>query len=429
MNRIENKVLNEELFYDKLDNGLEVFFMPKKGFAKQYAVFSTNYGSNDLEFVPFGRGERIRVNEGIAHFLEHKMFEQEDGSNAFDKFAQLGVSANAYTNFDMTSYLFTSTENFYEALEHLIQYVQSPHFTDENVEKEKGIIAQEIKMYDDNPDWRVYFNTLKAMYINHPNRIDIAGTVESVYRITKEELYDCYNTFYSPQNMALFVVGDLEWDRVLETARSSQRSYGGEILGMELERFYPQEPEAVAQKSVQESLSVSMPMFNIGFKETSVGERGEALLRRELSTEILLDMLYKKGSSFHEELYLGGLINESFSCSYTLTPDHGYTMIGGESKDPQRVLEKVMEYAGRYREKGLELEYFERIKKKKIGNFLKYFDSLEFIANNFISYHFKGINLLEYLETLKGIEFDDVKKRLYEHIREDNCVLSVINPK
>nr|WP_077216571.1 pitrilysin family protein [Peptoclostridium litorale] len=424
-----NDILKEELYYEKLENGLEIFYMPKKGFTKQYAVFSTNYGSNDLEFIPLGKSEKLSVNEGIAHFLEHKMFEQPDGGNAFDRFAQLGVSANAYTNFTMTSYLFTATANFYEALEHLIEYVQSPHFTDENVEKEKGIIAQEIKMYDDNADWKVYFNTLKAMYVEHPNKIDIAGTVESIYKITKEELYDCYNTFYSPQNMALFVVGDLDWGNIVDVVKRSSKDQDKSLADREIERFQPEEPSNISVEEMVESLSVSMPMFNIGFKETEVGDFGKTLLKKELATDILIDMIFKKGSEFYDELYSNGIINENFSASYTLLPDYGYTVAGGESKDPYKVREKMFEYIEKYKKEGLDREKFERIKKKHIGAFIKYFDSLEFIANNFISYHFKGINLLEYMDVLKGIEFESVQKRLFDHFNRENSVISIIHPK
>ena len=180
MEKIVNEILREEVYYEKLDNGLDIYFMPKKGFTKKFAVLATNYGSNELEFIPINGTEKIRVNEGIAHFLEHKMFEQPGGGNAFDKFSKLGAKANAYTNFTMTAYLFSCTDNFYENLEHLIDYVQTPYFTEENVEKEKGIIEQEIKMNNDDADWNVYFNCLKEMYVNYPVRIDIAGTVESI---------------------------------------------------------------------------------------------------------------------------------------------------------------------------------------------------------------------------------------------------------
>lgn len=427
MDKIVNDILNEEMYYEKLENGLDVYFMPKKGFTKKYAVLATNYGSNELEFVPIGENEKIRVNEGIAHFLEHKMFEQPDGGNAFDKFSKWGASANAFTNFTMTAYLFSCTENFYESLEHLIDYVQTPYFTDENIEKEKGIIEQEIKMYNDDPDWNVYFNCLKALYVNYPVRVDIAGTVDSIYKITKEELYKCYNTFYNPGNMALFVVGDLEVDKVMDVVKKSN-NYDVDKLSHKIEKFYPNEPKEVNQKEVVAKFPISMPMFNIAFKDDNVGIKGNELLKKEIVTEILIDIIFKKGSRLYEDLYMSGLINENFGAGFSSQIDYAFTIIGGDSNNPREVKNKILEYVEKYKKEGLDEKEFERIKKKKIGNFLKYFDSVNFIANNFISYKFKDINLLDYLDVLKSIEFSEVEKRLHSHLKEEYCVISIVEP-
>ncbi|WP_131036950.1 EF-P 5-aminopentanol modification-associated protein YfmH, partial [Clostridioides difficile] len=391
MEKIVNDILKEEVYYEKLQNGLDVYFMPKRGFMKKYAILATNYGSNDLEFVPIGEDKKIRVNEGIAHFLEHKMFEQPDGGDAFDKFSKLGVNANAFTNFTMTAYLFSATENFYESLEHLIDYVQTPYFTDENVEKEKGIIAQEIKMYNDDPDWNVYFNCLKAMYVNYPARIDIAGTVDSIYKITKEELYKCYNTFYNPGNMALFVVGDLDVEKVIDVTKKSN-NYKVDRLSKSIERFYPEEPESVKEKEVIEKFPISMPMFNIGFKDSNVGLKGKELLRKEIVTDILVGMLFKKGSKLYEDLYMQGLINENFGAGFSSQVDYAFSIIAGDSKEPKKVKEIILDYIEKSKKEGLSKEEFERTKKKKIGSFIKCFDSINFIGNSFISYVFKDIN-------------------------------------
>lgn len=427
MKRIVNELLKEEVYYEKLENGLDVYFMPKHGFTKKYAVLATNYGSNELEFVPIGENKKIRVNEGIAHFLEHKMFEQPDGGNAFDKFSKWGANANAFTNFTMTAYLFSATDNFYESLEHLIDYVQTPYFTDENVEKEKGIIEQEIKMYDDDPEWNVYFNTLKALYVNYPVRIDIAGDVDSIYKITKEELYKCYNTFYNPGNMALFIVGDLDKDKVIDVVKNVNH-YDVERLSTEIEKFYPNEPNYINQKEIVAKFPVSMPMFNIAFKDYNVGIKGNELLRKEIITEILTDMLFKRGSKLFEDLYMKGLINDNFGGGFSSQIDYGFTIIGGDSKDPRKVKEIILEYIQKYKIEGLCKNEFERIKKKKIGNFLKYFDSISFIANNFITYKFKDINLLDYIDVLKSVTFDEVNERLKSHLNEENCVISIVEP-
>ncbi|CEP91265.1 peptidase [[Clostridium] sordellii] len=428
MEKIVNDILKEEVYYEKLDNGLDVYFMPKKGFTKKFAVLATNYGSNDLEFIPINQTEKFKVNEGIAHFLEHKMFEQPDGGNAFDKFSKLGASANAYTNFTMTAYLFSCTENFYESLQHLIDYVQTPYFTDENVEKEKGIIEQEIKMYNDDPDWNVYFNCLKAMYSKYPVNIDIAGTVDSIYKITKEELYTCYNTFYNPGNMILFVVGDVDAEKVMEIAKKSNH-YDVDKLKNEIERFYPEEPKTVNEKEIVAEFPISMPMFNIGFKDSDVGMKGKELLRKEVITEILLDMILKRGSEIFEELYMSGLINDNFGCGFTSQVDYGYTLIGGESNEPRKVKDTIIKYINKYKEDGLSEDDFNRVKKKKMGQFIKYFDSVNFIANNFISYKFKGINLMDYLEVIKQVKFEEVKERLKNHLKEEYCSISIVEPK
>ncbi|ALP03727.1 insulinase family protein [Clostridioides difficile] len=428
MEKIVNDILKEEVYYEKLQNGLDVYFMPKRGFMKKYAILATNYGSNDLEFVPIGEDKKIRVNEGIAHFLEHKMFEQPDGGDAFDKFSKLGVNANAFTNFTMTAYLFSATENFYESLEHLIDYVQTPYFTDENVEKEKGIIAQEIKMYNDDPDWNVYFNCLKAMYINYPARIDIAGTVDSIYKITKEELYKCYNTFYNPGNMALFVVGDLDVEKVIDVTKKSN-NYKVDKLSKSIERFYPEEPEGVKEKEVIEKFPISMPMFNIGFKDSNVGLKGKELLRKEIVTDILVGMLFKKGSKLYEDLYMQGLINENFGAGFSSQVDYAFSIIAGDSKEPKKVKEIILDYIEKSKKEGLSKEEFERTKKKKIGSFIKCFDSINFIGNSFISYVFKDINLLDYLDIIKDVTFEEVEERLKEHFKEEYCVISIVEPK
>lgn len=428
MEKIVNDILREEVYYEKLQNGLDVYFMPKRGFTKKYAILATNYGSNDLEFIPIGEDKKIRVNEGIAHFLEHKMFEQPDGGDAFEKFSKLGVSANAFTNFTMTAYLFSATENFYESLEHLIDYVQTPYFTDENVEKEKGIIAQEIKMYNDDPDWNVYFNCLKAMYVNYPARIDIAGTVDSIYKITKEELYKCYNTFYNPGNMALFVVGDLDVEKVIDVTKKAN-NYDVDKLSKNIERFYPEEPANVREKEVIEKFPISIPMFNIGFKDNNVGVKGKELLRKEIATDILIGMLFKKGSKLYEDLYMQGLINENFGAGFSSQVDYAFSVIAGDSKEPKKVKEIILEYIERAKKEGLSKEEFERTKKKKIGSFIKCFDSINFIGNSFISYIFKDINILDYLDIIKDVTFEEVEERLKEHFKEEYCVISIVEPK
>lgn len=427
MEKIVNDIIKEELYFETLENGLKVYFMPKKGFVKKYAILATDFGSNDLEFVPKGECNRIRVHEGIAHFLEHKMFEQPDGGNAFDLFSKYGASANAFTNFNMTAYLFSATENFNECLTHLIDYVQTPYYTEENVEKEKGIIAQEIKMYDDDPSWQVYFNALKAMYQKHNVRIDIAGDVDSIYKITPDELYKCYNTFYNPSNMILFVIGDLDENEVMDVIKKANHSDIDKIEG-KIQRFPNEEPKEIAQKEIVEKYQVSMPMFNIAYKDEDVNLRGKELLKKEVVSDILCDMIFKTGSELNEDMYMKGMVNDSFYGGFYSEVEYAFTLISGEGKDPHKVKDTITEYLERYKKEGLSRVGFERAKKKKIGEFLKYMDSMEFIANNFISYAFKDVNILDYLEVLKEVEFEDVENRLRTHFKEENCVISIVEP-
>ena len=424
---IRSSFFDEVLMHKKMENNLDVFYVPKKGFAKKYAVLAANYGSNDLEFISPFDGERIKLNEGIAHFLEHKMFEQPDGSDAFAEFSKLGASANAFTNFNMTAYLFGTTNNFYDALQHLISYVYTPHFTDENVAKEQGIIGQEIKMYDDNADWRLFFNTLRALYVNHPNRIDIAGTVETIGRIRKEELYKCYNAFYSPSNMALFVIGDLDFDeicKIVEETSTKQNIFDGSI-----ERIYPEEPNEVAQKEIVEEMEVSMPMFALAYKDKWDKDRsGKELSMMNLETEMIMSCLFKKGSPLHQDLYDNQLIFEPLSCEYNSHNDYGYSIISGETRNIDKVQEKIKEYIKENQRTGINVEDFERVKKAKLGSFVRAFDSIESIANTFLNYYFEGINYFDIYDYMKSVTLDDLNKRLREHFVEEMAVMSIINP-
>ena len=275
---IYNEKIGEKLYVTTHKSGLKVCVMPKRDYVKTYAVIGTDFGSVNNKFISFGENEEITVPDGIAHFLEHKMFEQPDGSNVFESFARFGANANAYTSFDVTAYLFETSENVIENLEILLDYVQKPYFTDENVLKEQGIIAQEIKMYDDEPSWRLMMNFLSAMYHKHPVRIDIAGSVESISKITKETLYKCYNTFYDMSNMALFVVGNVSPEEIAECVEKnilSEKAPDGKIS-----KIFEDEPVTVLKKTAYQKLSVSVPSFMFGYKDASCKELDAEQKRR-----------------------------------------------------------------------------------------------------------------------------------------------------
>ncbi|MCQ4923840.1 insulinase family protein [Tissierella carlieri] len=421
----ENEKIREKLYYKKMKSGLKVYFMPKEGYTKQYAIFATDYGSIDNVFTPIGEKETVEVPEGIAHFLEHKLFEEPE-QNIFDKFSRLGANVNAYTNFTQTAYLFSSTENFYENLALLVEFVQHPYFTDENVEKEKGIIAQEINMYRDNPNWRVFFNCLGAMYNENPVKIDIAGTVESIQNINKELLYKCYNTFYSPTNMVIFIVGDLSFDEIIKVIDESEKKDYKEVE--KINRVFPEEPKEVREKFIEESMMTSSPLFYIGFKDTDNELEGEKRVRKNFITNFILDMLFGSSSVFYNDMYEEGLIDSSFGAYYTGKKSYGHSLIVGESKNPKEVYNRIMLLFEKEITSILLEEDFNRIKKKSMGEFLMGLNSVEFIANTFISLYFDDFLLIDYLDILESIKYKDVVERFNNHFTKDNSVLSIINP-
>lgn len=426
VDKIVGKLMNETIYRKRLKNGLTVCVMPKEGYKKQFASFTTKFGSNDLIFKTSKEQDFYQVHEGIAHFLEHKLFEEKNG-NAFDRFSALGASVNAFTNFNVTSYYFTTTSHFYESLDHLIDLVQTPYFTNENVEKEKGIIEQEIKMYQDNPQWRVYFNFLKAMYRNHPVKNDIAGTVDSIYQINKEELYRCYHTFYHPANMLLFAAGEIDPDQVFEQAEAyfSKR----ELLSQEtIERQQSVEPDEIGMPYIENTLSVSTPLFNLGYKDLKLQSHGDQLMKKETLLRVILDIIFGKSSSLFEKLYDKGLVNQDFNGEYIGELDYGYSLVGGESKDPKEVKRYIDEAVEALKVKGIPEEDFQRILKKQIGENLSYFNSLEYVGNSFVTYYFRGSNFLEYIEVLKTATLEEANGLLKDHFNPSNQVLSVIKP-
>jgi|LSQX01.3.fsa_nt_gb predicted Zn-dependent peptidase len=421
-------VLEEKLYRREIFPGLGLYVLPKPGYQKKYAVFATHFGSIDNKFQIEGSGEMIAVPDGVAHFLEHKLFEDERG-NVFDRFAALGASSNAYTSFTHTAYLFSCTEYFAENLELMLDFVQEPYFTAETVRNEQGIIRQEIRMYEDNPQWRVFFNLLEALYTEHPVRNDIAGTWESIAQITPELLYQCYRTYYHPSNMALFVVGDIEPDEVGRQVEANISKRGYSPLG-QIKRFYPEEGPAVSRRRVTQELVVSEPLFHLGFKDAAVTRfKGRDLLRRELCMELLLDIIFGESEALYNDLYRDGLIDDSFDYGYTAESSYAYTLIGGKTRDPEVLLERIMAGIDQVKRGGITAEQFERHRRSQLGDFLRRFNSLEFIANNFLAYHFKGIDLFDYPQLLQEVKQEDVEALLDENLDPESPVVSLIIPK
>lgn len=409
MKTIEFKQLDETLYYEKLENGLDVYILPKKGFSKTFVTFTTKYGSVDRTFVPLGESQSITVPDGIAHFLEHKMFEKEDG-DVFQKFSEYGASANAFTSFTRTAYLFSSTDNIYKSTETLLNFVQEPYFTEATVNKEKGIIGQEITMYDDQPDWRLYFGTIENMYHTHPVKIDIAGTIESIDGITADHLYTCYNTFYHPSNMLLFAIGAVEPEEMMAFIRENQ----GQKEFPEptpIQRFFEEEPTDVAIKERTLNMDVQKPKVYIGLKAKETNLSGREMLQHELSVQIALELIFGRTSSFYERVYDEGLIDESYAFDFTLEKGFGFALIGSDSAQPDE-LEKAIKAELQKFEKGAQFASadLERIKRKKIGFFLRALNSIEFIANQFTRYSFNDMNLFDVVPVLEELTIEDLTK-------------------
>ena len=363
MQIIENSKVKEKVYIEKLDNGLTVMIIPKPGVQKKYMIWGTNYGSNDNEFIVPGEEEKTTVPNGVAHFLEHKMFEQENGTNSLDVLTALGVDANAYTTNDHTAYLFECTDNFYEAMDELMDYVQHPYFTDENVEKEKGIIGQEIMMYDDYPEWRVYLNAMEAMYHNNPIKIDIVGTIETISKIDKEILYKCYETFYNPSNMAMVICGDFEPEKLIEEVKKrliDKKSNG------KIERIFQEEPEEIVKEKIEQKLEVSQPLYTIGIKDKMdniENSNKTDIVKKHIAIEILLNIIMGRSSKLYKELYNEGLIYSGASLDYEFSKTYAHILIAGQSTEPEKLYNKFKARVKELIENGIDENDFERNKK------------------------------------------------------------------
>ena len=418
-----DKATGESLYYKKHESGLSIYIMPRAGYSSSYAIFGTRYGSVDSKFIVPGEDKVTEVPDGIAHYLEHKMFDQPDGRNVFDKFSRFGGNANAFTSFNMTAYLFSSTDHFYDNLKTLLDYVQSPYFTKESVEKEQGIIGQEIKMYDDNAPWRVFFNLLGCLYVNHPVKLDIAGTVESISRIDHELLYKCYNTFYNLSNMAIFVTGDFEPEEALAVIESGIKK--NEPFDEKIERIYPDEPDSIAKPYMEQSISVAQPLFMMGWKDTDVGYGGERLMKKEIEMDILCEMLFGKSTKLYNRLYSEGLINNSFSAEYNPQIAYAFTAIEGESPNPKKVFDEILKELDKTE---LKQEDFDRIKKVCWGDYIRSFNDIEGYAHTFLTESFVDADYFDYARVFESVSFEDIKKRFEKHFVREHAALSVINP-
>lgn len=420
----ENTEIGERRIQALLPSGLTVVVIPRPGFHKTFATFATRYGSIDNAFHDPKTQAVVTVPDGIAHFLEHKMFEKEGGGDAFDDFARLGASSNAYTDYTSTTFLFQTTSHVMENLTTLLDFVQRPYFTEANVNKEKGIIEQEIRMYLDMPGDRLHSNLMRALYVTHPVRIDIAGSVESIRTITPEDLYTCYRTFYHPSNMILLVIGDVDPEQIIAEVRRNQEPKGYGLQGPVVP-VYPPEPAGVKEKHVEKSMVVSMPLFVMGYKDARTGLTGTALLRQEITYGLMWQMLCGKSSPLFQDLYGQGLINDRFYARYGGSTTFGFSALGGETPQPELLEEKLTQALGRAPLTAADLE---RAKKREIGEFIGLFQNPEELAYAYNNLFFRGIDIFDYVDTVMALTLPDIEQARAEHLRESQRATSVIRP-
>ena len=423
----KNLKVKEEVYTEILDNGMTVMIIPKKGIKKKYIIWGVHYGSIDSTFIVPGENQITEVPKGVAHFLEHKMFEQENGTNSLDVLTALGVNANAYTTNDHTAYLYECTDNFYEALDEFMDYVQNPYFTDENVEKEKGIIGQEIMMYQDYPDWKVYLNALEAMYHNNPVKLDITGSIETISNINKEILYKCYNTFYTPSNMAMVVCGDFNPEELMKEIKS--RLIKNENKG-EIKRIYPEEPETVVRNRVEQKMEVSIPIFTIGIKDNMNSNNKlkgqENIVSKHIAIQILLNIIFGESSDLYKKLYNEGNLLYAPMMDYEFSNTYAHILITGQSNDVDVMYRAFLEKLKEIKNNGIPQEDFYRLKKMIYGEYVKEYDDVSDIARMFLTEHFKGINSFRYLEEIDSVTIEYTKQVLDDIFDESRIILSIV---
>ncbi len=422
MKEIKSTALGEKYYEIDHKSGLKIYVFPKENYSSSYALFGTKYGSIDTRFKRSDSDEWTVVPEGIAHFLEHKLFESEE-LDAFERYAKTGASANAYTSFDRTCYLFQCSDNFSENLKILLDFVSHPYFTEQTVQKEQGIIGQEITMYLDVAGWMSTFNLLRCLYSKHPVRIDIAGTVESIAQITDKLLYDCYNTFYNLNNMALAVVGNVGVDEVLAVCDE----YLVPAQPLSIERSFEDEPREILKDYEEYHLAMSVPVFAFGYKEAC--EKPVQSFKDLIETNILLNIIAGDTSPLYQQLINQGLINSSFSKEYFTGYGYEAVIFDGESTNPQAVADAIKAEVARLKKDGIDPELFESVRRSLYGKEIMEYNDIDSIANNLIYCDFNGYNMFDALEIYKSVTVDDIASRLATMLDEKYSALSVVKNK
>ena len=423
---ISSPELDEEYAIIRHDSGLDIMIWKKEGFSTVEALFGTKYGSVNNRFKTDDTGEFITVPDGIAHYLEHKLFESDDNSSVFEQYAATGAAANAFTSTDLTAYLFSCTDNYERSLEILLDFVQSPYFTKENVEREQGIIAQEIKMGDDSPTRKCIKDLLRGVYVNNPVRIDVAGTVESIAKITPELLYQCYNAFYNLHNMTLSIAGNVDEEKILEICDRKLKP----SRDVHLQTEFPDEPEEVCEKRICSCAAVGMPVFGIGFKSKPLS--GREYVKKSVIAAMLLEQLIGQTSPLYNQLLEEGLINSSLATFvYTSAGRYFCSIIEGESNDPDEVNERIRQEIIRLEREGIDKERFEIDKRVRYGEKISSINDVKACADAMLYYHFDcdDMTLFDDVEIIASLTAEECQAAIPQLFDIDKSSISIVKSK
>ena len=414
--------LDETLYREQLPNGLSVAVVKRPGFTKRLAYFVTDYGSIHTDFS--FKGRTYRAPAGVAHYLEHKLFDMPGGRDVSAEFAAMGAMTNAFTSYDMTAYYFSCTENFEACLKLLLEFVSTPYFTEESVEKERGIIDQEIGMNEDAPDSVIFETLMGCLYEKHPIRVPILGTSETIREITPEVLHLCHEAFYTPGNMLLCVVGDVDPEEVASMAR--------QVLGDEKREVAQKKntwPEAMCVQSseTQCSMEVAMPMFNLAFKAEPLGTGDEAI-RQEMVADLAAEALFGESSELYLRLYEEGLIDSSFGGGFETIDGCAMLMCSGDSSHPAAVREAILTQAARLSLEGIDEENFLRLKRSALGRRIRGLDSFDATCFRLCAYHFSGFDYFRFPEIYRSIASEELQAFLRRIVSRERCSLSIVRP-
>ncbi|PTK73371.1 insulinase family protein [Staphylococcus haemolyticus] len=422
------ELIDERVFEHELTNGLRLFVIPKKGFQKTFVTYTTQFGSLDNTFKPHNQNDFVTVPDGVAHFLEHKLFEKDDTEDLFTAFANDNAQVNAFTSFDRTSYLFSATDNVERNILRLLEMVETPFFSKETVDKEKGIIAEEIKMYQEQPGYKIMFNTLHAMYQNHPIKVDIAGSVESIYNITKDDLYLCYETFYHPSNMVLFVVGDVNPENIRDIVETHENKRD-KTNQSSIERATVDEPTNVITPFVSEEMKLQSPRLMLGFKNEPTEASPHEYVQHDLEMTLFFELIFGEETEFYQTLLNEDLIDESFGYQFVLEPTYCFSIITSATQYPDKLKEVLLSELNKYCGNLDDQEAFELLKKQFIGEFISSLNSPEYIANQYSKLYFERVSVFDMLDIIDNITLDSINETASKFLNINNMVDSRLEPK